>query len=196
MRSLQSVDEGVGSILNTIDQTGLSENTVIIYLSDNGLTMGEHRFGFDKNCPYEECIKIPFVVYSPALFKARSDSHIVANIDLVPTIADLAGVKIPDRVNGLSLVPLLRNPDSIWRSDLLLEHWPTADNTEEGIGSIIPEFASVRTMDWKYTEYATGEKELYDLVQDPFELNNIITDKSKANLIDELSKKLQLLKGE
>ena len=110
MRSLQSVDEGVGSILNTLDQTGLSDNTVIFYLSDNGLTMGEHRFGFDKNCPYEECIKIPFVVYSPALFKARSDLHMVANIDLVPTIADLAGVKIPDQVNGLSLVPLLKQP--------------------------------------------------------------------------------------
>jgi N-acetylglucosamine-6-sulfatase len=194
LRSLQSVDEGVGSIIDTLDQTGLSDNTVIFYLSDNGLTMGEHRFGFDKNCPYEECLKIPFVVYSPALFANRIDSNLVANIDLAPTIADLAGIPIPSTVNGLSLKPLLEDPTSSWRSELLLEHWPTADNTEEGIGSIIPEFASIRTKEWKYTEYSTGEKELYDLIDDPFELQNLSSDHSKFELISKLAQKLHILK--
>jgi N-acetylglucosamine-6-sulfatase len=194
LRSLQSVDEGVGSILNTLDQTGLSDNTIIFYMTDNGLTMGEHRFGFDKNCPYEECLKIPFVVYSPALFSNRTDTNLVANIDLAPTIADLAGISLPDTVNGQSLKPLLNDPDYKWRSELLLEHWPTADNTEEGIGSIIPEFASIRTKVWKYTEYSTGENELYDLIGDPYELQNLSSDASKLEIISELALKLQILK--
>jgi N-acetylglucosamine-6-sulfatase len=95
-------------------------------------------------------------------------------------------------VNGMSLAPLLENANEPWRDALLLEHWPT----EEGVGAIIPEFYSVRTAEWKYTEYVTGECELYDLVGDPYELDNL-ADKWKYREIQaELEKRLAELKQE
>ena len=71
LRSLLSVDDGVASLLNVLEQTGLDENTVIVYITDNGLTAGDHRFGFSKNCPYEACIKTPFIVYAPGRYTPR-----------------------------------------------------------------------------------------------------------------------------
>jgi len=192
LRSLLSVDDGVASVLAALDKTGLSKKTIIFYITDNGLTVGDHRFGLTKNCPYEACARVPFIVYSPALFPARVDTHLVANIDLAPTFAELAGAKIPASVNGMSLVPLLKNSQADWRDSLLLEHWPT----EEGVGSKIPEFYAVRNADWKYVEYSTGEKELYDLKNDPYELENI-ADKSKyAEIQKQLKSRLDELKKE
>jgi arylsulfatase A-like enzyme len=192
LRSLLSVDDGVASLLHVLDQTGLDENTIIIYITDNGLTAGDHRFGFSKNCPYEACIKTPFIVYAPGRYTPRTDASLVANIDLAPTFADLAGAEIPASVNGVSIVPLLEKTASTWRDAILIEHWPT----EEGVGSIIPEFYSVRTHTWKYTEYETGECELYDLVEDPYELDNL-ADKWKYREIQaELQARLEELKEE
>lgn len=192
LRSLLSVDDGVASLLNALDQTGLDEKTVIVYLTDNGLTAGDHRFGFSKNCPYEACIQTPFIVYAPWKYAARTDPNLVANIDLAPTFADLADVPIPETVDGVSLVPLLENPAAPWRDALLLEHWPT----EEGVGAIIPEFYSVRTMDWKYIEYVTGECELYDLVNDPYELQNLADRWRYRDIQTELEARLAELKIE
>jgi len=192
LRSLLSVDDGVASLLNVLDQTGLDENTIIVYLTDNGLTAGDHRFGFSKNCPYEACIKTPFIVYAPGRYASRTDPSLVANIDLAPTFTDLAGATAPDSVNGMSLVPLLENGSAPWRDALLLEHWPT----EEGVGAIIPEFYSVRTMDWKYTEYETGECEMYDLINDPYELENLAEKWKYRDIQAELELRLVELKEE
>ena len=192
LRSLLSVDDGVASVLNVLEQTGLTENTVIIYITDNGLTAGDHRFGFSKNCPYEACIKTPFIVYAPGRYTPRTDPSLVANIDLAPTFAELAGTTIPANVDGVSLVPLLENTASTWRDAILIEHWPT----EEGVGSIIPEFYSIRTLEWKYTEYETGECELYDLVNDPYELENIVDKWKYREIQAELQTRLEELKNE
>ena len=166
LRSLLSVDDGVASVLAALDSTGLSDNTIIVFMSDNGLTVGDHRLGLSKNCVYEACVRVPFIVYAPSMFAARTDSNLVANIDLAPTFSELAGIPISARVDGMSILSLLRDPSSMWRDALLLEHWPS----EEGVGSKIPEFYAVRTAQWKYVEYVTGEVELYDLVADPYEL--------------------------
>ncbi len=194
LRSLLSVDDGVASILNAVEKTGLGDKTIIVYLSDNGMTMGDHRFGVTKNCPYEACIKIPFIVYAPALFPARSDSHLVANIDLASTFVDMAGGVIPDpeKVNGTSLRPLLKDANAAWRDDILLEHWPT----EDGVGAMIPEYYAVRTQEWKYVEYATGERELYDLINDPYELKNLAGKGKYRDIETELAKRLAELKQE
>jgi arylsulfatase A-like enzyme len=192
LRSLLSVDDGVASVLAALDKTGLSEKTIIVYLTDNGLTVGDHRFGLTKNCPYEACARVPFIIYAPAMFPARTDSHLVANIDLAPTFAELAGASIPDSVNGLSLVPLLKDGNADWRDSLLIEHWPT----EEGIGSKIPEFYAVRNADWKYVEYSTGERELYDLKHDPYELENLAGKPEYAGIQERLKKRLDELKQE
>lgn len=192
LRSLLSVDDGVASILSALDQAGLRDNTVIVFMSDNGMTMGDHRFGVTKNCPYEACVKIPFIVYAPAYYQPRRDARLVANIDLAPTFAELAGAPIPDFMDGISLVPLLKNPAAGWRDALLLEHWPT----DEGVGSMIPEYYAVRSAEWKYVEYVTGETELYDLVNDPYELQNLAGKRSYRDLINRLAEKLETLKRE
>jgi len=90
------------------------------------------------------------------------------------------------------MVPILEDSSSAWREDILLEHWPT----EEGVGSIIPQFYSVRTTQWKYTEYSTGEVELYDLVNDPYELQNVAGKREYKEIQAELVVKLQELKAE
>ena len=190
LRSLLSVDDGVASILNALDKTGLRQKTIIVYLTDNGLTVGDHRFGFSKNCPYEACVKVPFIVYAPGYYAPRVDTHLVANIDLAPTFADLAGIPIPSSVNGMSLAPLLKDSNAPWRDEILFEHWPT----EEGVGSTIPEFYSIRTPDWKYTEYSTGERELYDLKNDPYELNNLAGQWMYRDIQADLAKRLAELK--
>jgi len=192
LRSLLSVDDGVASVLNALDKTGLSEKTIIVYITDNGLTVGDHRFGLTKNCAYESCARIPFIVYAPSIFSARSDEHIVGNIDLAPTFAELAGVTAPDNVNGMSLVPLLKDINADWRDAILIEHWPT----EDGVGSKIPEFYAVRTAEWKYVEYSTGERELYDLVNDPYELENIADQPEHAEIQKQLKLRLDELKKE
>jgi N-acetylglucosamine-6-sulfatase len=192
LRSLLSVDDGVASVLNTLDKTGLDKKTVIVYLTDNGATVGDHRLGITKNCAYESCIRTPFIVYAPGMFPARTDSHLVANIDLAPTFAELAGAKIPKSVDGMSLLPVLKDSNANWRDSLLLEHWPT----EEGIGSKIPEFYAVRTAEWKYVEYSTGEKELYDLKNDPYELENIADQPKYAEIQKGLKTRLDELKKE
>jgi N-acetylglucosamine-6-sulfatase len=192
LRSLLSVDDGVASILDTLEKTGLSKKTIIIYTSDNGLTVGNHRLGLAKNCAYDECAHVPFIVYAPGIFIARTDSHLVANIDLAPTFAELAGVSIPDDVDGKSLLPLLDDKDAAWRDAILIEHWPT----EEGVGARIPEFYGVRTTEWNYVEYATGETELFDLKNDPYELNNVTNSTEYATIKAELKEKLDELKKE
>jgi N-acetylglucosamine-6-sulfatase len=192
LRSLLSVDDGVASVIEALEKAGLSKNTIIVYVSDNGMTLGDHRFGVTKNCPYEACIKVPFIVYAPGYYAPRTDMHLVANIDLAPTIAEWAGVSAPDYVDGASMKSLLEDSSSAWREDILLEHWPT----EEGVGSMIPEFYSVRTMEWKYTEYGTGEKELYDLVNDPYELQNLAGKSAYKEIQAKLAVRLQELKAE
>jgi len=192
LRSLLSVDDGVASVLAALERMGLREKTIIFFITDNGLTVGDHRLGLTKNCAYEACARIPFIVYAPSMFPARTDTHIVGNIDLAPTFAELAGVTAPDNVNGLSLVPLLKDVNADWRDSILLEHWPT----EEGIGSKIPEFYAVRNADWKYVEYSTGEKELYDLKNDPYELENIADKPAHAEIQKQLKMRLDELKKE
>lgn len=192
LRSLLSVDDGVASIAAALEKANLDENTIIIFTSDNGLTIGDHRFGATKNCPYDACAKVPFIVYAPGYFEPRLDSSLVANIDLYPTIADWAGFQTPETVDGLSMASLLQDPAVPWRDALLLEHWPT----EEGVGSMIPEYYSIRTQEWKYTEYVTGEVELYDLVTDPYELVNVASKRDYREIQQELSERLQELKKE
>jgi arylsulfatase A-like enzyme len=189
LRSLLSVDDGVASMLSALDTAGLSEKTILIYLSDNGMTVGNHRLGVTKNCAYDECARVPFIVYAPGHFAARADAHLVANIDLAPTFAELAGATIPETVDGRSLVALLADAENPWRGAVLIEHWPT----NKGVGSLIPEFAAVRTADWKYVEYATGEIELFDLINDPFELENLAGSPDLASIQTDLARELARL---
>jgi N-acetylglucosamine-6-sulfatase len=191
LESLQSVDRAVASIIETLQQTGRWSNTLVVFLSDNGLTWGEHRLRDTKVCPYEECIRVPFWVRMPGVV-ARTDTNLVANIDLAPTLAAWAGVTPPVNVNGKDLLPLLQNPATAWRTELLIEHFG------ESFATSTPAKRSygVRTSRYLYNEYDNGNRELYDLVTDPLQLTSVASKASNAALVASLKAKLSLLKLE
>jgi N-acetylglucosamine-6-sulfatase len=174
LRSLLAVDEGVGRIVEALRETGRLENTLIAYTSDNGFAWGEHR-RTSKMDPYEESIRVPFVVRYDALVRSpRRDRRLVLNIDLAPTFADVAGI-VPPYVEGASLVPLLTSPDVPWRADFLVEHLRSTP-TNQGI----PSYCAVRNARSIFVSYETGEEELYDLVADPHQLQNLAASPERA----------------
>ena len=168
LESLQAVDEGVASIMQALRDIGQDANTLVIYTSDNGYSWGSHRWK-PKQCPYEECIRVPMIMRYPDLVAGapRTDGRIVLNIDFAPTLAELAGV-VPDTlINGMSVAPLLDNSAASWRTDFLNEHW-NGKIPDDGLVK-----GQVNGTTWKYIEYTTtGERELYDLDVDPYELTN------------------------
>jgi N-acetylglucosamine-6-sulfatase len=167
LRSLLAVDEGVGRLVEALGETGRLENTLIVYTSDNGLAWGEHR-RTSKMDPYEESIRVPFVVRYDALVTGRRrDPSLVLNIDLAPTFAHVAAVSTP-YVEGRSLRPLLVSPGSRWRTDFLVEHLRSGP-TNAGI----PSYCAVRDERSILVSYETGEDELYDLARDPHQLENL-----------------------
>ncbi len=164
-RSLQAVDRAVARLLDALEDTGRLDDALVIYTSDNGVLWGEHRW-HKKEVPYEEAIRIPLVVRADAIVGAgtRTDRHLVANIDFAPTIAEAAGVELPG-ADGKSLVPLLEGRAEPWRRALLIEHMRGTNP--------IPTYCAVRTARYLFASYETGERELYDLEADPFQLRDL-----------------------
>jgi N-acetylglucosamine-6-sulfatase len=193
LETLQAVDEGVAAVMQALRDIGQERTTLVIYTSDNGYSWGAHRWP-QKECPYEECIRVPLVMRYPALagVAPRTDGRIVLNVDFAATIADLAGVRPPELVNGASVVPLLAGTATGWRTDLLNEHW--------GLHNPIPTNALVKGRfeghTWKLVEYVTGETELYDLDADPFELTNVTNDPAHAALKAAMAARLHQLQSE
>ena len=184
LASLQAVDRAVGRIVQTFAQEGRLRNTVFVFTSDNAYAWGEHRWT-GKNNPYEEVIRVPLVIRYDALRGVpRDDAHIVANIDLAPTFADLAHAVPTSTVDGRSLVPLLRQADGPWRKDLLIEQF--------AIGKA-PSFCAVHTGRYEFVAYPTKETELYDLQSDPYQLTNVVSDRRYARLIRHFEKRLREL---
>lgn len=170
--ALLGVDRMIGAVLDTLAADGRLDNTWLIFSSDNGLTLGEHRRDGHKSCPYEECVRVPLVVVPPRGFAApRTDDHLVANIDIAPTIADIMGAQPASPVDGRSLLPLLRDPSAPWRDALVLEMLKDSEGDR---------FDAIRTADWKYVRYPNGEEELYDERSDPYELDNRAGDPALA----------------
>ena len=164
-RSLQAVDRSVGRLLDALEDTGRLDDALVIYTSDNGLLWGEHRW-VKKEVPYEEAIQVPLVVRADSIVvgSSRTDPRLVANIDLAPTIAEAAGVVLPG-VDGRSLVPLLEGGADRWRHAVLIEHLRGTNP--------IPTYCAVRTARFLFVSYDTGDRELYDLEADPFQLRNL-----------------------
>jgi arylsulfatase A-like enzyme len=172
-RVLLSVDENVGRVLDYLDKEGLTENTVVLFASDNGFFHGEHGF-FDKRLMYEPSIRVPFVWRFPARFATgRVDSsHTVLNIDVAPTMLELCGVPVPVWMQGRSLVPLLesaKNAAPPWRDAFFYEYF------EYPAEHCVRKNRGVRTDRWKLIQYweQPEEWELYDLKADPDEVKNL-----------------------
>jgi arylsulfatase A-like enzyme len=182
--TLRSADRSVGALLDALRATGRLSNTLVIFTSDNGLAWGEHRWT-KKEVPYEESIRVPFVVrYDPAIAAPRTDPHLVLNIDIAPTIADATGAGRPHD-DGRSLLPLLRSTHAPWRRDFLLEHMEGTNH--------VPTYCGVRDERYVEVRYATGEQELYDLRRDPYELANRAGDPGAVAVRDRLRHRLDEL---
>lgn len=184
LRALRSVDEMIARILKTLEQTNQLENTYIVYISDNGMHFGEHRLGKGKGTAYEEDIRVPFFVRGPGVSAGITQEHMVLNIDLAPTIADIAGATIPDFVDGRSILPLLNASSPMTFRSVFVVTLGTDDNvtcvTEDaGINC----FNALRTSRYSYIVHrVTGEKELYDLETDPYQLNNLLYGSPSTNV--------------
>ena len=182
--SLLGVDRAVGDILDALGRTGRLENTLVIFTSDNGIQHGEHRWT-RKEAPYEESIRVPLVVRWDAAGWSAGDrpGALALNIDLAPTIAAAAGVATP-QTDGRSLLPILEGrPDE--RRDFLIEHLVNANP--------VPTYCAVRSRTATYVLYSTGEEELYDLVADPYELENLAGDADRTALLSSMRERLRSL---
>lgn len=176
-RGLKAIDQNVGKLLAELDRLGLSENTVVVYSSDNGYYLGEHGLG-DKRSAYEESMRVPMLVRYPKQIPAGLTSDaIVLNIDLAPTFLELAGIAIPQNMQGKSWKNLWSSPDKKlpWREDFFYSYF------REGRFAT-PTVTALRTDSMKLIRYPGKEawSELYDLANDPYETRNLYNDQAYA----------------
>jgi N-acetylglucosamine-6-sulfatase len=188
-QAVQAVDRMIGEIEAELAAKGLTRNTYIVFSSDNGLHMGEHRLLPGKLTAFDTDIKVPLVVTGPGVPAGRTVSRMAENIDLCPSFEQLGGAPIPSNVDGHSLVALLHGkPVSGWRKEILVEHHGRVvdrgdpDLPIQGSGNP-PSYEAIRSKRSLYVEYDTGEREYYDLKRDPFELDNVVAQLSPAHLL-------------
>jgi len=189
--TLLSIDDAVKAIVAALRSKQLMDDTVIVFMTDNGYSFGSHRY-VGKVCAYEECNHTPFLVWYPGAGGRKVDD-IVSNADIAPTFAELAGIDPGAPVDGRSFVPLLLGPaPPDWPEEVLLRgvHHVDAEGTR------IPTFWGLRTLQYKYIETVdTGEVELYDLARDPYELRNVADDPGYATIRDDLAQRLRRMRS-
>jgi N-acetylglucosamine-6-sulfatase len=195
LRSMLSVEDLLRQTITTLQETSELANTYIVFTSDNGYHMGNHRlYPASKETPYEEDIGVPLMVRGPGVPAGAVRKQLVLNNDFAPTLADLAGASIPkpEEVDGSSFAPLLTtSPPSSWRTAFLKEGWE-ATGVDPTVP--IPTHKSVHTQRYMFTEYDTGEHELYDLSTDPYQLESMSRTTANEQLYDELQARLDALR--
>ncbi|MDQ3847036.1 MAG: sulfatase [Bacteroidota bacterium] len=194
--TLMGVDESIGSVMEYLKSEGLDKSTLIIYMGDNGFSMGEHGL-IDKRHFYEESVKVPFLVYCPEIFSngGKTITKMVQNIDVAPTILSVAGLQPPASMPGKSFIPLLRGDSTQWRDKIFYEYYWEYDFP------MTPTVFGVRTDKFKYIRYygIWDTNELYDLENDPNETTNLIYKPEYKEVVtkmtDELYNWLEQTKG-
>jgi len=199
---MAAVDEGVGMLLDALDETGQLDDTFIVFLGDNGYFFGEHCIGPERRFAYEEGIRSPFLVRYPKRVKAGSRvKNLVLCQDIAPTVLELAGGKPGKHIQGRSLAPLFtggrRKSGGGWRKSFLVEYW--AENAYPWL--IAMTYKAVRTDRHKYIHWVNrgrdGEfDELYDLERDPYELANLIKRPAYRGVRERLRRDLKRLTTE
>lgn len=161
LRSMQSLDRSFDQLVQKLSSMGQLNNTIFLFLSDNGYQWGEHGLS-GKGVAYDESLRVPFAIFGPGIPSKVDDRMVLADLDLGPTILQMAGVAAAPS-DGMSLEPILQGQNPAWRNSMLFESW--------GNGASGPycTWAALRTDRWKYILQANGEEELYDLVNDPYE---------------------------
>ncbi len=191
--TILSVDDSVGRLLNYLEQSKQLENTIIVFMGDNGLLEGEHGM-VDKRTAHEPSLRIPLLVRYPALGKARVIQQQALTVDVAPSILDLCGVKPAENVHGKSWVKLVHGGDPRWRKSWFYEY-----NYEKQF-PYTPNVRAIRADNWKYIHYPHGDgspdrhkAELYDLKHDPEEQHNLIADAKQAPRIASMKSDLARL---
>ena len=199
LESLRSVDEGVKLVHDTLGSLGRLRNTYIVFTSDNGFFFGEHRLTGGKFIAYEPATHLPLLIRGPGIKPGTATGELAANIDIAPTILELAGAGADKSIDGRSLVPFMRDPSLRTRRPILFESFvqtndveangqpgavpaerarPAAGASSDGATASIvappKDYVGIRLGPYKYIEWPSGEKELYDVNKDPNELNNLV----------------------
>jgi arylsulfatase A-like enzyme len=191
-RCLSAIDDALGELLGVLDDLKLSDNTVLVFTSDNGYYLGEHCLG-DKRSAYEESLRIPMLVRYPKRFpKGAVRDEMVLNTDIAPTFLELAGIPVPSHMQGRSMVPLLKGADTEWRKSFLAEYFLEREYPNT------PTLLAVRTRNAKLVKYPGHDEwtELFDLAKDPYETRNLARDPEHAPLLAELGAEMARLSKE
>jgi len=188
-----SVDDSIGELMAYLKESGQADNTIVVYTSDQGLFLGEHGW-FDKRFMYEECLRTPLLIRYPKLIKPGSVCYdMVMNIDYAPTFLELAGVTIPADIQGKSMVPVLKGETPAdWRKQVYYRYYdfPDAHQVERHYG--------IRTERYKLIHfyYSMDQWEMYDLKEDPHEVNNLASNPEYKVKFEKLKKQLYALQAQ
>jgi arylsulfatase A-like enzyme len=192
---VKSVDENVGRVLDYLEESGLAENTIVIYTSDQGFYLGEHGW-YDKRFMYEESHRTPLLIRYPELIQAGSEAdELVLNIDLAPTLLELAGTQVPAELQGRSLLPLFSGETvDDWREAVYYRYYQQMNSYHR-----VARHEGVRDERYKlihYTEPGYEGYEFFDLAEDPTEVENRAEDPDLAAEMERLQGKLAELRRE
>ena len=191
LRTIASVDDNLGRVLEYLDETGMADNTIVIYSSDQGFYLGDHGW-YDKRWMYEESMRMPLIVRWPGVVEAGSENDdLVQNLDFAETFLDAAGVEIPADMQGQSLIPLLqgRTPED-WRTSVYYHYY------EYPAVHMVQRHYGVRTDRYKLIHYyLIDEWELFDLEEDPVEMQSVFDDPEYADVRLELEAELERLRS-
>ena len=183
-RMIGGVDKELGKIREMLTKKGIADNTIIVWMGDNGYFLGERQMA-GKWLMYDNSVRVPLIIYDPRVKKHHDVEDMVANVDLAATILDFSGVKSDLKTHGISLVPYVNNGSSKYkRKELMIEHlWDFQP---------IPPSEGIRTEQWKYFRYRTikATEELYDLENDPQELNNLASNTKYKIILQNMRDKL------
>ena len=187
LETLQSVDESVQKVLEWVTAQGLQNNTMVVYMGDNGFSFGEHGL-IDKRHAYEESMRVPLLVWAPGMVKPKSVvEQVVMNVDLAPTFLEIVGISKPSQMQGYSFADLLNQKNTPWQRDKVFYeyYWEAAFPQT-------PTMFAVRNDRYKYIYYngIWDINELYDLQEDPYEMNNLIRDSNYQKTAQELRTEL------
>jgi len=185
LETLLGVDDSVGRVVETLRERGWLDNTVVLYMGDNGFAFGEHGL-IDKRTAYEESMRVPMLARVPGVAGGTVVEEVVANIDVAPTVLDAAGLVAPAGLDGQSLLPLLREDDAPWRTELLYEYFWERNFPQT------PTVHALRGDRYKYIRYhgLWDVDELFDLQEDPLESRNLIASTEHREIVAEMNRRL------
>ena len=188
LESLLSVDEAIGQVIGELEREGRLDDTLIVFVSDNGFMHGEHRLPVEKVWPYDESARVPLILRGPGVPRGAKLDQLSANIDVVPTILDAAGASATLTMDGRSLFGLMEDPTLEWGRDILLQSGFGAN----GVGG----YSAIRNYGFLYVQWKhSGEYELYDLRRDPWAMRNLDGRLAYEKEQAELARRLRTLRG-